>query len=155
MLEKVDDRRELPPMGQAVGIQRDEDVGRYPKEANTGPPRDEGPRAAGLGGPGEHVDDATEQPGLHEEDARERNIGEGERTCEPLLRPEELEDAQVNPDQRHAGTLWSDRAVIVEPLPAGNTTLTADICEVPTDMIYGYLELNIIYIMRSTVEWSE
>ena len=100
VLEEVDHGGEAPPVRQAVGVERDQDVGCHAEEADAGPPADVTP-GVGRARRGQGVDHPAEQPRLQQEDHGQRDVGGGQCRGEPALRRQQGEDAQVDLQQRH------------------------------------------------------
>jgi len=98
-------------MGEAIGVQRYRRPGHDRKQSEGGPGRKQRPGRSARGHPArEYVDNATEQHGLGKLRRRQEQVCASEDPAELRLFSEQLEDADVEADERHTKTLATHHA---------------------------------------------
>ena len=123
VVEEIGEHRLAALVGEAVGIERDDDADDDGEQPETDPRRDQldevGPRRGGaLGlGAGERIDDPPEQHRLGEHGAGQREIRDREEDPELLLGAEQGEHPGIEVQKAHEGPR-SDRNCELGPRQA-------------------------------------
>ena len=108
MLEIAGQHRLALAMRQPVGVQRHRGAAPDGEQAEPRPGRQQRPGGGGRVGigrmtAGKHVDNAAEQHRLGELRAGQQQVGAGQDPAQPCLFAEQIEDADIEAKQGHAG----------------------------------------------------
>jgi hypothetical protein len=110
MLEVLAHCRQATALGEAVGVQRDQNAGTNPAYPEQAPQAEQQkdllPRLMALpcAAVGQGIDDAAEQQRTEEADRGERCVGQRQRDREAALRPEQGQHAAVQSKEAHLET---------------------------------------------------